>query len=124
VTIIINGTYCIGDGSCQPGHGIGANSTLNITGPTTGPFAGIAVFGNGPPGLTQEFAGNRHNNIQGAIYFPSQTIHFAPNSQLNSSWCTQIIGKQIHIENNASVSNSCNGTGIRPISILEVYLSS
>jgi Flp pilus assembly protein TadG len=124
VTIIINGTYCLGDGSCLPGHGIGG--MLNVTAQTTGTFAGIAIFGprDSDPKIIQEFANGSLNNIKGAIYFPSQTIHFAPNSQLNSSFCTQIIGRQIHIENNASVSNSCNGISIRPISILEVYLSS
>ena len=126
VTIVINGNYCIGDGTCQPGHGLGANSTLNVTAQSTGPLAGIAIFGprNSKPAVTQEFAGNSQLNIQGAIYFPSQTIQFDSNSQLSSSFCTQIIGAQIHIENGANVSSNCSGTGITPISILEVYLSS
>jgi hypothetical protein len=116
VTIILNGDYPIS---------IGANSTLNITAPSTGPFAGIAIFGPRgiPSAVTQEFAANSQNNIQGAIYFPSQTILFDANAQLNSQLCTQIIGKQIHIENNANVSSSCSGNGVIPITILEVYLA-
>jgi Flp pilus assembly protein TadG len=116
VTIIINGDYPVG---------IGANATLNINAQSTGPFAGIAIFGprGSPSTVTQEFADSSQNNIQGAIYFPSQTIQFDPNSQLNSSLCTQIIGDKIHIENNASMSNSCSGTGVSAISILEVYLA-
>jgi Flp pilus assembly protein TadG len=125
VTIVINGSYCIGDDpTCQAGHGIGANATLNIIAPTTGPTVGIAMFGprNSPPGVTQEFADSSHINIQGAIYFPSQTIHFDPNSQLNST-CTQIIAQEIHIENNTNVSASCDGTGVASIRILKVYLT-
>ena len=112
VTIVINGSFYIG-----------AGSTLNITAPTTGPSAGIAIFGNGPSG-TQEFLPNSQIIIQGALYFPHQTIQFDPNSQLISSLCTQIIADQIVIENNAYVSDSCSGTGVKSIPILQVYLSS
>jgi Flp pilus assembly protein TadG len=112
VTIIINGSFYVG-----------AGSRLNITAPTTEPFAGIAIFGNGPPGLTQEFLPNSQINIQGAIYFPRQTIQFDANSQLNPSLCTQIIGDQIHIENNANINDSCSGTGVTSIPILPVYLT-
>lgn len=116
VTIIINGPpYPVR---------VRANSKLNITAPSTGAFAGIAIFGprNSTPAVIQEFADSSQTNIQGAIYFPSQTIQFGPTSQLNSS-CTQIIGDQIRIENNANISNSCSGTGVSSISILEVYLA-
>jgi Flp pilus assembly protein TadG len=114
VTIIINGSFYVG-----------AGSTLNITAPTTGLFSGIAIFGprDSNPGVIQEFAGGSYNNIQGAIYFPSQTIQFDPTAQLTSP-CTQIIGDQIHIENNATVSSNCSGTGVISISVLEVYLAS
>ena len=124
VTIIINGTYCLGDGSCLPGHGIGG--MLNVTAQITGTFAGIAIFGpRGPPSpVVQEFAGSSQSNIQGAIYFPSQTIQFDPNSQLISAFCTQTIGNQIHIGNNANVSASCSGTGVTSIPVVEVYLAS
>jgi Flp pilus assembly protein TadG len=116
VTIVINGGYPII---------VGANSTLKITAQTTGPFAGIAIFGNASPGGIQEFTANGQNNIniRGAIYFPSQTIHFDPNFQLNPSACTQIIGDKIHIEANANVNNSCAGTGVTSIRVLEVYLT-
>lgn len=114
VTIIINGTYCIGYGDCQAGHGIGNNSTLNITAQTTGPYAGIAIFGprNSTPAVTQEFSDNSHNNIQGAVYFPSQTVQFDNNSTFNSSLCTQIVADKVHIENNANPSTNCAGTGV------------
>jgi hypothetical protein len=115
VTIVINGDYQIY---------VGPNSTLTITAPTAGLFAGIAIFDPSAWPVTQEFAGNSQINIQGAIYFPHQTIQFDSGSQLNSSRCTQIIGDQIHIENNANISTSCNGTGVTPIPVLEVYLAS
>jgi hypothetical protein len=117
VTIIINDSYPIA---------IGANATLNITAPTTGPFAGIAIFGprDSSPAIVQEFVAGSQSNIQGAIYFPSQTILFDRSSQLNPSLCTQIIGDMIHIQTNASISNSCGGAGVGSISILQVYLTS
>ena len=127
VTIVINGNYCIGDDpTCQAGHGVGADSTLNINAQSTGPFAGIAIFGPraSSPAIVQEFVAGSRSNIQGAIYFPSQTILFDPSSQLSQSLCTQIIGDMIHIQTNASISNSCGGAGVGSISILQVYLTS
>jgi hypothetical protein len=138
VTIVINGSFSIGANSTlnanPPGgvtivingsFSIGANSTLNITAQSTGAFAGIAIFGprESTPAVIQEFANGSHTNIQGAIYFPSQTIQFDPTSQLNPSLCTQIIGDQIHIQNNANINNSCSGTGVTSIPILPVYLT-
>ena len=125
VTLIIDDpSYCIGDGSCLPGHGIGG--TLKVTAQTTGPFAGIAIFGprDSSPAIVQEFVAGSQSNIQGAIYFPSQTIQFDPNSQLNSSYCTQIIAAQIHIGSSANVGSSCSGTGVKSIPIFQVYLTS
>lgn len=117
VTIVINGNYQIY---------VGSNSTLNITAQSTSPLAGIAIFGprDSSPAIIQEFVAGSQSNIQGAIYFPSQTIKFDPSSQLNPSWCTQIIGDMIHIQTNAGISNSCGGTGVGSISILQVYLTS
>jgi hypothetical protein len=138
VTIVINGSFSIGANStlfANPPGGVaivingsfyvGAGATLNITAASTGPFAGIAIFGprDSSPAIVQEFAAGSQSNIQGAIYFPSQTIQFDPSSQLYQYACTQIIAKQIHIENNAGVSANCNGNGVASIPILEVYLS-
>jgi Flp pilus assembly protein TadG len=113
VTIIINGQIYVGP-----------SAMLTIIAPTAGtagPFPGIAIFGPSALPVIQDFAGISH--IQGAIYFPSQTIQFDSTSQLDPSLCTQIIGAQIHIKNNAGVSANCSGTGVAPIPILEVYLS-
>jgi Flp pilus assembly protein TadG len=112
-TIVINGSYAIQVG----------NSTLNIIAQSNGPFVGIAIFGPSAWQVKQEFGADSHINIQGAIYFPHQAIHFDSGSQFNSSYCTQIIGMQIHIENNANVSASCDGTGVASIPILKVYLT-
>lgn len=124
VTIIINDPpYCIGDTTCLPGHGIGG--TLNVTAQSNGPLAGIAIFGprGSSPAIIQEFVAGSKSNIRGAIYFPSQTILFDPDSQLSPSLCTQIIGDQVHIQNVANVSNNCVGIGVASVSILEVYLA-
>lgn len=114
VTIIVNGTYCIGLGDCQPGDGIGNNATLNITAQSSGPYAGIAIFGprNSTPSVMQEFTNNSVNNIQGAIYFPSQTVTFNNNANFNTALCTQVIADKVHMQNNANPSTNCGGTGV------------
>jgi hypothetical protein len=115
VTIVINGDYQIY---------VGPNSTLTIIAPTGGPFPGIAISDPSALPMTQEFAGNSRIHIQGAIYFPHQTIQFDSGSQLDSSLCTQIIADQIRIESNVNISNNCSGTGVVSIPVLEVYLAS
>ncbi|MFC3173392.1 pilus assembly protein TadG-related protein [Novosphingobium bradum] len=117
VTIVINGSYCIGLGDCAVGNGVGNNATINITAPTSGPTAGIAMMGprTGADGKNQEFTNNSYLNVQGALYFPSQKLHFNDNSNMNSALCTQLIGSTVQIDNNANMSPNCTGTGVTPI---------
>ena len=124
VTLIINGTYCIGLGDCAIGNGLGNNATLNIVAQSTGPFAGIAMMGprNGTYTTNQEFTNNSNNNIQGAIYFPSQTNHFTNNSDLGPSFCTQIIGNRVQLDNNANMSTNCGQSGLAQVGTLVAKL--
>jgi Flp pilus assembly protein TadG len=116
VTLIINGTYCIGF-SCVPGMGIGNNSTLNIKAQPSGPYAGIAIFGprNSTTLVTQEFGNNSYLNVQGAIYFPSQSVNFVNNSHFNNTLCTQVVAAKVRIQNNANMNTNCAGTGVAQI---------
>ena len=108
VTIIINGTYSIG---------VENNVTLNITAQSTGPFAGIAIMGprNSSASVIQTFGNNIQNNIQGAIYFPSQTLEFANNANFSPATCTQLVADKIQLSNNGNMGTDCTGTGVSPI---------
>ncbi len=109
VTLVIVGDFALS---------IGNNATVNITAPTTGPYAGLAIFGdrNGASGVVQDLSNNTDFNINGAIYFPNQIISFDNNFvTANTQNCTQIIGRMIQLSNNVEIHDNCKGTGVIPI---------
>jgi Flp pilus assembly protein TadG len=108
VTIVVNGTYAIYTGN---------NAVINITAPTSGTYAGIALMGprNSSASVVQNFSNNSQLDVTGAIYFPSQTIRFSNNGMTVSAPCTQVIGLIVQAQNNLQLDNQCNGTGVRPI---------
>jgi hypothetical protein len=72
---------------------IGGSATVNITAPTTGATAGIAVFqqrttctgnGNGNTGCSGLLQNGGTQNITGAIYFPNNAISYAGGSSTGS----------------------------------------
>lgn len=89
---------------------IGNNAQFHFNAPTTGPYAGIAMAGRN---LTTNFVSwnNALFDIQGAVYFPNQTLEIKNN--FNSSKCTQIVANIVQIKNNASMASTCPGSGIR-----------
>jgi hypothetical protein len=108
VTIVINGNYPID---------LGNNAAINITAPTTGDTAGIAMMGprGSSVGVTQNFANNANLHVQGALYFPSQTLKFDNNTKFDSALCTQVIASIVQLSNNANMSANCPNTGMAPI---------
>ncbi|HXJ03226.1 MAG TPA: hypothetical protein VNH44_18555 [Micropepsaceae bacterium] len=116
VTIIVNGNYAIQFSN---------NVRINITAPSTGPYAGMAFFGTrtGSVGVTQTFSNNSVLNIKGVVYFPSQTINFQNNGSTTSGGCTQVIGRLIRVSNNVNLDNNCAGTGVQPLGSGNPYLA-
>ncbi|MDB5359882.1 MAG: hypothetical protein JWO51_1179 [Rhodospirillales bacterium] len=110
VTLVIQGNYAIN---------LGNNAQINITAPTSGPYAGIAIFGdrNGTKTVQQTFSNNTQLNIQGAIYFPNQIIQFDNNVGSGPSACTQVIGRIVNMQNNVQLGSNCAGTGTIAIPI-------
>ena len=109
VTLVINGNYAIS---------IGNNATISLTAPTSGPTQGIAVFGGrtATSSVIQDFSNNTILNITGAIYFPNQILNFDNNgSTAGNNGCTQIIARQVQLQNNVDLGVNCNGTGVLPI---------
>lgn len=122
VTIVIVGSFCIGDtnNTCQhPDEGIGNTANLNITAPTTGPYAGVAMYFANSTARTQPFANNAHINVQGVLYAPYQKLQFNNNSYFDNTKCTQLVAFQVDIENNGNFGTNCGGTGVKPITNTE-----
>ncbi len=108
VTLIINDNTAID---------IKNNQALNITAPTSGDYAGLALMSrsDAQSGIVQKFSNNAVLNIQGAIYFPNQELEIDNNGATNPNDCTHLIARKITLMNNAKVGNNCTGTGVKPI---------
>jgi hypothetical protein len=108
VTLIVMDNYALDFGN---------NARIDLVAPTTGPYAGIAIFGkrDGTANRTHTFSNNTQLNVQGVIYFPNQIVKFLNNGVTGSSRCTQVIARIIEIDNNVRLDNGCAGTGVKPI---------
>jgi hypothetical protein len=109
VTLVMRGNFAID---------INNNALINITAPTTGPYAGLAFFGDrtGTSTVQQVFSNNAIFNILGAVYFPNQIVNFENNgSTILGNGCTQVIGRKVNLSNNVRLESNCAGTGVKPI---------
>lgn len=76
VTFVLTGT--------DAGLKFGGASSIHITGPTSGAYAGIAIFGDRTsPVTTSELRGANSLDIEGVIYLPNQDLTFSGNNSTN-----------------------------------------
>ncbi len=80
--------YVLGGGS------INANSTVNISAPTTGPYAGISVWFGDSSAVS--WAGTNGSSFKGAIYAPTADVTYTGNA-LSASSCTRLIGASVSL---------------------------
>ncbi len=95
---------------------INGGATVNLTAPTTGPTAGIALFGdrNMPNDRAFSFSGGSTQVIDGAIYVPKGDVSFAGGSS-TSTGCTQLIARTITFSDNSKFALNCSGKGTKPL---------
>jgi len=95
---------------------INGGATLAITAPTTGPTAGIAMFGDRsmPTGTTFKFNGGDNQVVGGAVYVPKGTLQYAGGNNANTN-CTQVIADTVTFVGNSLLKINCGGSGTRPI---------
>jgi hypothetical protein len=102
---------------------ITGGATINLTAPTSGPTAGIALFGdrNMPTGTNFSFTGGDLQAIGGAVYLPKGSLSWAGNASV-SQRCTQIIADTISLTGDSGLSIDCSGYGTKPIGSLASLL--
>jgi len=95
---------------------INGGATLAITAPTTGPLAGIAIFGdrNMPNSTTFKFNGGDNQVLGGAVYVPKGTLEYAGGNNTNTN-CTQVIADTVTFVGNSQLKLNCSGSGTRSI---------
>ncbi len=112
VTIVLTGTSTGGYATANIANG----AQLNLTAPTSGDTAGVAIWADaaGPTTNTSTIAGGSSMNVNGALYFPTQTVSFS-NGTSNSSACTQLVAYNVTFQGGAKFSNKCANDGIKSI---------
>jgi len=108
-----------------PTASINGGATVNLTPPTTGPTAGLVMFGdrNMALGTAFKFNGGTSQYIGGAIYLPTAAVSFSGGAATGTS-CTQIIGDTVTFVGNSSVAINCSGYEIQPFSPKVIRLTS
>ena len=100
-----------------------ASAVMNISAPTSGQYAGIAVYqdrravdsGGASP---NKINGNSTSMTTGSIYFPKQELAYNGNGT-TSAICTRFVTRRIIFTGNNTTSNKfardCPGSGVAPI---------
>jgi hypothetical protein len=98
----------------QGGGSINANATLNISAPTTGPYAGVVLwFGDSSD---VKYAGGNSSSFQGAIYAPTADVTYTGNAA-SASTCTRLVSASLTLSGtaNATFNNSGCPTVTGPV---------
>ncbi|MDG5747533.1 Tad domain-containing protein [Qipengyuania sp. XHP0207] len=116
VTIVYTNTDNTFNASAIGTASINGSSTVQLTAPETGPYAGIIMHQDSrtPAGNKSGLSinGNNDSEFEGAIYAPSNDVHFSGNSSMKTD-CLQIVAQYITFTGNTSVANTCKpGRGV------------
>ena len=108
VTIILTGS-----GNNYAEIDINGGATFEITAPSFGTYAGIAVFQDrdAPSKGSNTFNGGSTMDVKGIIYIPSQDVNFSGGSKI-ATGCTRVVAKTITFTGNANLGNDCSDLGI------------
>jgi Flp pilus assembly protein TadG len=108
--------------------GLSLLGTVNLTAPSSGPYAGLVVFEDRPallvlpgPGLT--FAGGAAANLIGTIYAPHSVVTYALGGPTHTGQCTRLIADTLAFAAGGSSFSKCAVTlgpsTAAPASLLE-----
>jgi Flp pilus assembly protein TadG len=104
---------------------INGSATVNLTPPTSGPMAGIVMFGDRriPVGTAFKFDGGASQYLGGVIYIPTGDVTYAGGASTSTS-CTKIIADTIKFTGNSNLAINCSMYNTRPFSAPVVKLVS
>lgn len=100
-------------GSKYSSASIGSNAIIDLTAPTSGPTAGIVLFGdrNMPAATSFKLTGGGTQSWGGAIYLPKAALTYAGGSN-GGGGCTQIIADTVAFTGSSNLSLQCEGSGV------------
>ncbi|MEK1854018.1 MAG: pilus assembly protein TadG-related protein [Phyllobacterium sp.] len=91
------------------------NATVQLSAPTSGPYAGILFFGDrSSVGGSNTFNGTADSQLTGALYFAKQQVRYLGNFS-GKGGCSQIVAGTIEWSGNTSINQDCTSLGMRDI---------
>jgi Flp pilus assembly protein TadG len=95
---------------------INGGANINLTAPTTGPTAGIVLFGdrNMTAGTSFTLNGGSSEVFGGAIYLPRADVSFSGGAA-STNGCLQLVADTVNFVGNANFAINCKGSGTKPI---------
>lgn len=104
---------------------LNGNASVNLTAATSGPTAGLVIFGDPkmPVGTSFKFNGGSNQTFAGAIYVPGGAISYSGGAGTSTS-CTQIIGNTVAFTGNSAVAINCSSQKTRPFGPTAIRLIS
>jgi len=96
---------------------INGNATLDLSAPTTGPYAGMLIFGDRDSGGTTVLNGTAASRLTGAIYMPKRTVRYLGNYSGNDG-CTQVVANRIEWSGSTTVAVNCSKYGMEDVAAL------
>lgn len=93
---------------------IGGNAIVNLTAMTTGPTAGIVLFGdpNMDVGTTFKLGGGGSQTFGGAVYLPKAALTYSGGASTGNG-CTQVIADTVTFTGNSNLAINCSGYGTK-----------
>lgn len=86
---------------------INGGAQINMTAPTSGPYAGILMYQDRRATMgTNIINGNSNSLLQGALYFPGQELQMNGTSGMNTR-CIQIVARRVDFRGNNEIQNVC-----------------
>jgi hypothetical protein len=95
---------------------VNGGAAVNLTAPTEGPTAGIAIFGdrNMPSNIDYKFNGGATQVFTGAVYLSKAHVSFDGGASASNA-CLQLIGQTLTFNGNSNFSINCDGKGTKAI---------
>jgi len=93
--------YVVSDGSNAQKSQINGSTTVNITAPSSGTYAGIALWFSGSSPVT--YNGNNGSSFSGAIYAPTANVTYSGNLA-STSTCTRLVAASVSLQGNSTAS--------------------
>lgn len=86
---------------------INGGATLNLTAPSTGPYAGLLMYQDRRAQFgSSHINGNSSTFLRGAFYFPKRELVFNGTAGMRTE-CIQMVAQRLSFSGNAAINNQC-----------------